>query len=40
MAVQVSSGIAGIAALTSGSIGTVPENSASALRIVAITLAA
>ena len=40
MAVQASSGMAAIAALTLGSIGTVTENSAPARRIAAITLAA
>ena len=40
MAVQASSGMAAIAALTLGSIGTVTENRAPARRIAAITLAA
>ena len=40
MAVQASPGMAAIAALTLGSIGTVTENTASARPIAAITLAA
>ena len=40
MAVQASSGMAAIAALTLGSIETVTENSAPARRMAAITLAA
>ena len=40
MAVQASPGMAAMAALTLGSIGTVTENRAPARRIAAITLAA